>query len=158
MAKELKLEWYVYYYSHTSGKFKVFNVFRHGSYIAYVEKWLKADLTKEEFAEKLRRESMYYYWSKSEWEVIVTDTTPHISEKELQRVLKEYYLDRKVGENKPRYGRVNLADCEILCCRVRNHHSAHTCVWRHRSVWRECNACIAKMKDGIDDEDDALVG
>lgn len=114
MAKELKLEWYVYYYSHTSGKFKVFNVFRHGSYIAYVEKWLKADLTKEEFAEKLRRESMYYYWSKSEWEVIVTDTTPHISEKELQRVLKEYYLDRKVGENKPRYGRVNLADCEKI--------------------------------------------
>ena len=114
MASELKLEWYVYYYSHTSGEFKVFNVFRHGSYIAYVEKWLKADLTKEEFAEHLRRESMYYYWSKSEWEIIVTDTTPHISEKELQRVLKEYYLDRKVGENKPRYGHVNLADCEKI--------------------------------------------
>ena len=53
---------------------------------------------------------------------------------------------------------VNLADCEILCCRVCNHHSTHACVWRHRPVGCECNACIAKMQYGVDDEDDALVG
>ena len=36
-----------------------------------IKKMKKKCATKEEFAEKLRREFQYYYWSRAEWELII---------------------------------------------------------------------------------------
>ena len=51
---------------------ETFNVFNHRSFVLDVDKDLRRSQTKEEFAEKLRRSLMYYFWSKCEWEIIVS--------------------------------------------------------------------------------------
>ena len=51
---------------------------------------MQEHLTKEEFAEKLRRELQYYFWSKSEYEIVLTSWPPYIDKKELDRLNTEY--------------------------------------------------------------------
>lgn len=88
MKKSEQLVWNVYDYGIGERTFRVFNAFDHGSFLADVQKILKADLSKEEFTEKLRREVQYYYWAKCEWECVITDTHPHIGQRELDRILE----------------------------------------------------------------------
>lgn len=59
MKKSEQLVWNVYVYGMGDRTFRVFNAFDHGSFLADVQKILKADLAKEEFTEKLRREVQY---------------------------------------------------------------------------------------------------
>ena len=66
------LKWNVYYHSFNSDELKTYNIFKHGSFVEDVEKYLKKYKNKEEFAEKLKSSLMYYFWSKCEWEVIIT--------------------------------------------------------------------------------------
>ena len=72
-----KLEWNVYIYNINKRDFEVYNIFDHYSYFRDINKILKSfkkenDEKKEEFEEKIKRETMYYFWSKSEWEVVLT--------------------------------------------------------------------------------------
>lgn len=67
-----KLDWKVIYYNCNARKIDTFNVFNHSSFVADVEKDLKRCTTKEEFAEKLRKSLQYYFWTKCEWEIIVS--------------------------------------------------------------------------------------
>ena len=48
------------------------NVFDHGGIRKDIAKAVKQRKNKEEFAEILRSSLMYYYWSKAEWEVIIS--------------------------------------------------------------------------------------
>lgn len=75
MANEISLVWNVYDYNYNRD-LRIFNVFHHGSFISAVDKLLKMDIPKEEFSELLRRQAQYYYWAKSEWECVITDTQP----------------------------------------------------------------------------------
>ena len=71
------LTWNVYYGNFNSGEIEIHNVFRHGSFIADIKKALKkCGDDKEAFAQAVKRELMYYYWSKCEWEVIVSHWPP----------------------------------------------------------------------------------
>lgn len=38
----------------------------------------------EVLAEQLKRELMYYFWSKSEWEIIITSWPPHITAEQIK--------------------------------------------------------------------------
>lgn len=67
-------EWNVYVYNINSKRIERYNIFHHWSFRENVEKIMKKfkkEGTKEECARKLRSELMYYFWSKSEWEIIV---------------------------------------------------------------------------------------
>lgn len=66
------MKWNVYYYDINKRKIEIWNVFEHGSFVKYIKEHLKKYKTKEEFADKLKSELMYYYWSKSEWEIIIS--------------------------------------------------------------------------------------
>lgn len=66
------LSWNVYYYSINSRKIKVFNIFDHGGFNKEVKEHLQKCETKEEFAQKIKSSLMYFFWSKCEWEVLVT--------------------------------------------------------------------------------------
>ena len=68
---ESKLEWNVFYYDINKNKITTYNIFKHSGFNKYVEKALETSKTKEEFAEILRRELRYYFWSKSEWELVI---------------------------------------------------------------------------------------
>ena len=69
------IEWYVYYHDSNAQKIIKWNVFNHGSFKNEVNKILKEKLSKEVFSEKLRREAMYYFWSKCEYEIILSPWT-----------------------------------------------------------------------------------
>lgn len=76
---EPKLKWNVFYYDINRNKITTYNIFRHGRFNKYVEEAFEISKTKEEFAEILRRELMYYFWSKAEWELVIElDEDNHI--------------------------------------------------------------------------------
>ena len=71
--KEFKpFEWIVLYHNFNSDKIEQYNILKYRE--DDIKKMRKKFKTKEEFAEKLRREMMYYYWSRCEWEMIITKT------------------------------------------------------------------------------------
>lgn len=41
---------------------------------------------KDKFAEEVKSVIMYYYWARSEWEVVITDWPPHITNEELNKL------------------------------------------------------------------------
>ena len=69
------IEWYVYYYDSNAQKIIKWNVFNHGTFNKEVDKLLREKPTKEEFIDKLKRQLMYYFWSKCQYEIILSPWT-----------------------------------------------------------------------------------
>lgn len=71
MAKrELKqLSWLVTYHDVNADKIKYYDILKYRQ--DFIKKLKKKCATKEEFSTKMRSECMYYFWSKTEWEVVV---------------------------------------------------------------------------------------
>lgn len=70
--EKLDIVWNVIYENINSRSIETFNVFDHGRFVEDIKKHFKTFETKELFADHLRRSVMYYFWSKCEWEVLVT--------------------------------------------------------------------------------------
>lgn len=68
------MRWDVYRYDINKNKIKLFNIFDHWSFCEYAKKAVKKYKNKEEFAEQIKRELQFYFWSKSEHELIVRIT------------------------------------------------------------------------------------
>lgn len=84
------MTWNVYVRDSNYREIKVFNIFDHSSFRESVIKLKKKKFPKEVFEEMLKRELMYYFWSKYEYEVVVTSFPPYIDKKELDRLNSEY--------------------------------------------------------------------
>ena len=70
MKKEFKpFTWLVTYYDCNENKIKYYDVLKYRE--DDIKKMKKKCNTYEEFAEALKREMMYHYWSKAEWELII---------------------------------------------------------------------------------------
>lgn len=73
------LKWYAYYESWNDHEIKPFNIFDHGGVMEDLRKaakkvHIREDIPeeKEEFLKILKRDLKYYYWSKCEWEIVLT--------------------------------------------------------------------------------------
>jgi hypothetical protein len=66
------MKWNVYYYDINRKKMHVFNIFEHSSFVRYVKLAIKKHKNKKDFAEQLKSELMYFFWAKSEWEIIIS--------------------------------------------------------------------------------------
>ena len=66
------MKWNVFYYSINERKIKTFNIFDHWSFNKEVEELLKKCKDKEEFASRLKSSLMYFFWCKSEYEIILS--------------------------------------------------------------------------------------
>lgn len=66
------LEWNVYIGDINKRRITIFNVFEHYSFYKDLKKEIKIYKNIEEFADRLRRIVMYYFWSKCEYEIILT--------------------------------------------------------------------------------------
>ena len=84
------MTWKVFRENPNSRAIEEFDIFRHSSFAKDVQKLLKENATKEEFAEKLKRILIYYFWCKSEWEVVITSWPPYIDKAELDRLGTAY--------------------------------------------------------------------
>ena len=69
------IEWYVYYHDSNAQKIIKWNVFNHGSFKNEVDKILQENLSRDEFADSLKKYLMYYMWSKCEYEIILSPWT-----------------------------------------------------------------------------------
>lgn len=67
------------------------------------------DTTKQElvFKERVRKDLSYYFWSKSEWEVIVTTWPPYVDSEEIDRLVKER------EEHISKCGKFYQTDCNV---------------------------------------------
>ena len=66
------LTWNVYIGNFNSREIEIHNIFDHWSFYADCLKNKKKNgKDREAFMEQLRRDLMYYYWSKCEWEIIL---------------------------------------------------------------------------------------
>lgn len=66
------LEWNVYNFDYRTHKIDTFNIFTHGGFIEDYKKAIKKYKTKSEFEEEIEHNVMYWFWSKSEYEVIIS--------------------------------------------------------------------------------------
>lgn len=66
------MEWNVYYHDISTREIRTMNVFRHSRFLEDVQKHLKKFNEKDEFEKALKSSLMYYFWSKSEYEIIIS--------------------------------------------------------------------------------------
>lgn len=68
----MNLVWNVYYHDINKPQIRPLNIFDHGGFAKDVQKLMKTKgLGKDEFAEEVRRDLMYYFWCKSEYEIVM---------------------------------------------------------------------------------------
>lgn len=85
--KELK--WNVYRFNSNKKAIEHYNVFNHIDVTEEIKDAYKTLSSKEEFIKKVEQICMYYFWCKSEWEVIVTSFPTYITINEFLRLNKE---------------------------------------------------------------------
>lgn len=85
-----------------------YNIFDHVRFVTDLVKdynKLKRDKTLEDFEaafiERIKRNLMYYYWSKAEWEIVVTSWPPYMSLDEVDKVNNEINKYEKEYGHKP---------------------------------------------------------
>ena len=66
------MEWNVFYHDPNKQEIRLLNIFKHGRFNKDVQEHLKRCKDKDEFAENLRKELMYNFWCKSEYEVLIS--------------------------------------------------------------------------------------
>lgn len=66
------MEWHVFYHDINAQKLTTINIFDHCGFFEDVQKALKKSKSKDEFAKALKSDLMYYFWSKSEYEIIIS--------------------------------------------------------------------------------------
>ena len=73
----MSLEWNVFLDDFNNNKIEVFNIFRHASFVEDCGKaLLECGEDRAAFEERLRRELRYYFWSKCEYEIILSGWPP----------------------------------------------------------------------------------
>ena len=93
------MEWIVYNFNINAQKIESYNIFKHWSFREYAKKAAKKLKTKEEFAEQLKSELRYYFWSKCEHELIVEITEDN-----------RIFLNPWVGCREPEKVRIDVTD------------------------------------------------
>ena len=70
------LTWNVYYNNFNSKTIEFFNIFKHSYFVNDCVYNLKHNKDKDSFAKQLKKDLMYYFWSRAEWEIILSDWPP----------------------------------------------------------------------------------
>ena len=65
------IEWLVYRFNFNAQKIEKFNIFDHGGFLIYTQKPIKKYISKEDFKDQLKKELLYYFWSKAEHELVI---------------------------------------------------------------------------------------
>ena len=66
------MQWYVYYHNVNEQKIETYNIFDHRGFNQDIKRGFKKCDTKKEFADEVRFSLQYYFWTKSEWEIVIS--------------------------------------------------------------------------------------
>ena len=70
------VEWYAYEHDYNADKIVPFNIFEHGRFYEDCKKNARKNSKDfDSFCDQLRKDVMYYYWSKCEWELVLSPWT-----------------------------------------------------------------------------------
>ena len=109
IGAKTNLEWYVYTYNSNSKQVEHYNVFFNSGFLRDIKELLRKKLLREDFSEGVRKSAMYYFWSRSEHEVMVSDIfsgikcQKKVDAYEQLRMNWEVFIDyilQKAGEKK----------------------------------------------------------
>ena len=148
----MKLEYYVYYYNFNEQSIKKFNVFNHDRFLEAATKNLRKCETKKEFAEELRKDLAYYFWSKAEWEVVVTSWVPHITMSELDRLNEEREDSFKKYNREPYRLDVNPdvnEKIDVYEQVMLNWNLFVDYVWSYKKIFDVSNANVSEVMSNI---------
>lgn len=98
IKNDVDLEWNVFVHDINKRQMKIFNVFNHGRYRQEIIELLnrKDDYTLEEFREKVKLSTMYYYWCKCEWEILIA---PWVGDFDKESVKIDVYKQLEINWN-----------------------------------------------------------
>ena len=65
------MHWIAMYYNGNAKQFQPYDVLRYKE--EFIKKLKKKVVSKEEFADKMKTEMMYHFWSRCEWEVVLSN-------------------------------------------------------------------------------------
>lgn len=92
MKKEVKLEWYVLQHDCNSNQIKMYNVLA-GDWYNHIKGARKKFVDRTTFKEWLRKQFMYYYWSKAEYEILVSGLFVKDEEKDVFKIDAWYQIE-----------------------------------------------------------------
>ena len=96
LQKSKELEWNVLREDWNDRSIYVFNIFDNYTFrTGVMEASRKHFLNFKKFSKEVRSSIMYAFWSKSEYEVVVTSWPPYIDREEHERILKEFTENKK---------------------------------------------------------------
>jgi hypothetical protein len=109
----IELTWNAYIEDRNSNTIKVFNIFNSFRFISDIIKANNKYKNDFEFLQEVRSSLMYAFWSKSEYEVIITSWPPYIEKEEFERLTKEdikyrTWLNLSMGEKIDIYNQVMI--------------------------------------------------
>ena len=108
-----ELTWNAYIEDRNANTIKVFNIFNIFRFISGVIEANNKYKNDFEFLKKVRSSLMYAFWSKAEYEVIITSWPPHIEKEEFERLTKEdiryrTWVNLSMGEKIDVYNQVMI--------------------------------------------------
>lgn len=86
----MTIVWNVYREDFNHRAIVKYNIFDHGGFSQDVKKLLEKNITKTEFAEQINRSLRYWFWCKSEHEIVLSSWPVYIDKAELNRLNTEY--------------------------------------------------------------------
>lgn len=92
------LSWNVLFEDFNKREIVTYDIFEGGHYEKIAKELKKKTNSKEEFVEEFRIKLMSQFWSRSEYEVVVTSWPPYIKRRELDRLIAKE-KDCKYGTN-----------------------------------------------------------
>ena len=89
------MEWYVYRYDFNKREIVPFNVFRHAGFKEDVEEIDIKNISYKDFKNRLDRLTLYYFWSKCEYEIVITSWPPFITKEDAYEMMNQFEKDSK---------------------------------------------------------------
>lgn len=80
------MEWNVYYHDINRSKMSTINIFNHHGFSRDIKEVIRKYREKDEFIEQLKKELMYFFWSKAEYEIIIAPWCGGDREKEAKKI------------------------------------------------------------------------
>ena len=102
------MEWYVYRYDFNKREIVPFNVFRHADFKEDVEEIDIKNISYKDFKNQLDRLTLYYFWSKCEYEIVITSWPPFIIKEDAYEMMNQFEKDSKRYEREPLVVNANL--------------------------------------------------
>lgn len=82
------MEWNVYLNDANRSEIKIWNVFSHASFRDEIRLALETCQTKADFRKTAERTAIHYFWSKCEYEVVITSWPPYINRDESLNIIR----------------------------------------------------------------------